>query len=65
MQNHKSQQLQLVVGSLWPGVMVLVVGRMDQNMNLTNQPFYIEASISLWIIVTAGTQQIHRSSSIV
>ena len=38
MQNHKSQQLQLVVGPLWPGVIVpigvLLVGRMDQNMNL-------------------------------
>ena len=35
-QNYKSQQLQLVVGLLWPGVMVpvgvLIVGRMDQNM---------------------------------
>ena len=38
MQNHKSQQLQLVVGPLWPGVMVpvgvLLVGRMDQNKSL-------------------------------
>ena len=34
-QNHKSQQIQLVVGPLWPGVAVpvgvLLLGRMDQN----------------------------------
>ena len=39
MQNHKSQlQSQLVVGLLWPGVVVpvgvLLGDRMDQNMNL-------------------------------
>ena len=37
-QNHKSQQLQLVVGPLWPRVVVpvgvLLVGRMDQNMSI-------------------------------
>ena len=39
MQNHKSQQLQLVVGPLWPGVMVLV-GRMGQNINLKEKWVY-------------------------
>ena len=45
-QNHKSQQLQLVVGPLWPGVMVplgvLLVGRMYQNMNLKEKWVYEE-----------------------
>ena len=45
-QNHKYQQLQLVVGPLWPWVMVpvgvLLVGRMDQNMNLKEKWVYEE-----------------------
>ncbi len=45
-QNYKSQQLQLVVGPLWPGVVVpvgvLLVGRMDQNMNLKEKWVYEE-----------------------
>ena len=51
MQNHESQQLQLVVGPLWPGVMVpvgvLLVGRMDQNMNLKEKWVY-EEKLSLY-----------------
>ena len=45
-QNHKYQQLQLVVGPLWPRVMVpvgvLLVGRMYQNMNLKGKWVYEE-----------------------
>ena len=53
-QNHKSQQLQLAVGSLWPGVMVplgvLLVGRMDQNMNLKEKWVYIKNGYKSYII---------------
>ena len=52
-QNHKSQQLQLVVGPLWPGVMVpvrvLLVGRMDQNMNLKEKWVYEEKVSSYFL----------------
>ena len=54
-QNHKSQQLQLAVGSLWPGVMVpvgvLLVGRMDQNMNLKEKWVHEEkvSSYKKWL----------------
>ena len=45
-QNHKSQQLLLVMGPLWPGVMVPIgvqlVGRMDQNVNLKEKWVYEE-----------------------
>ena len=48
-QNHISQQLQLVVCPLWPGVMVpvgvLLVGGMDENMNLKEKWVY-EAKVS-------------------
>ena len=46
MQNHKSQQLQLVVGPLWPRVVVpvgvLLVGPMDQNRYLKEKWVYEE-----------------------
>ena len=54
-QNHKSQQLQLVVGPLWHGVMMpvgaLLVGRMDQNMNLKEKWVYEEkvSSYKKWL----------------
>ena len=51
MQNHKSQQLQLVVNPLSPGVMILLVGRMDQNMNLKEKWVYEEkvSSYKKWL----------------
>ena len=55
MQNHKSQQLQLLVGPLWPRVMVPVgvrlVGQMDQNMNLKEKWVYEEkvSSYKKWL----------------
>ena len=55
MQNHKSQQLRLVVGPLWPRVAVpvgnLLEGRMDQNMNLKEKWVYEEkvSSYKKWL----------------
>ena len=48
--NNQFQQLQLVVGPLWPEVMVpvgvLLVGRIDKNMNLKEKWVYEEKVIS-------------------
>ena len=57
-QNHKSQQLQLLVGPLWPWVVmpvgVLLVGRMDQNMNLKEKWVNKEKMVTnhMWFIYT-------------
>ena len=48
--SHKSLQLQLVVGPLWPGVVIPVrvpsMGQIDQNMSLKEKWVHIKNGYS-------------------
>ena len=60
-QNHKSQQLQLVVGQLWPGVVMRdgaqLVGRMDKSKNFKEKWVYEEKvnSYKKWLQIICNS----------